>query len=65
MKPLLEQVYELQLEGKIKTREAALSWARRKMGRRAKPGGRSGVKGGKKAPAAGKKTPKAVRKRSK
>ncbi|MDP3921376.1 MAG: CCA tRNA nucleotidyltransferase [Candidatus Omnitrophota bacterium] len=28
MKPLLEEAYELQLEGKIKTREEAMTWAR-------------------------------------
>ena len=33
MKPVLEELYELQLEGTHQTREEALAWARKKVGR--------------------------------
>lgn len=33
MKPILEELYELQLEGTHKTREEALAWARQKIGK--------------------------------
>ena len=34
MKPVLEELYELQLEGAHKTREEALAWARQKIGKK-------------------------------
>lgn len=36
MKPLLEEIYDLQLEGKFKTKEQALEWAKENLGKKPK-----------------------------